>query len=136
MDRPSISMFMTSFRSPSISKQSLKLSDNSVLCICITLYGTHFPGLTQQVQTIQTFIQTNDVPENLGQEITQHFDIINKQSSGDATSHNTDVFSMLSHSLQVEVARIISHPLVQHCYVFENCDGNFIDSICVLLREV
>lgn len=88
------------------------------------------------MQTIQNFIRTNDVPDNLGQEITQHFDIINKQTSGDATSDNIDVFSMLSHSLQVEVARKISHALVQNCYVFENCDGNFIDSVCVLLREV
>lgn len=67
----------------------------------------------------------------------QHFDIITSQSSGgDSIGDSIDIFSMLSHSLQVEVARNISRTLVETCYVFEGCDGNFIDSICVLLREV
>lgn len=95
--------------------------------------GLSFP----QVQTVQSFIKTNDIPSDLSQEIVQHFDIITSQSSGgDSIGESIDIFSMLSHSLQVEVARNISRTLVETCYVFEGCDGNFIDSICVLLREV
>lgn len=87
---------------------------------------------------MQNFIKANDVPPVLGQEIVEHFEIITAQSKGksDSIEDSIDIFSMLSHSLQVEVARNISHALVESCYVFDGCDNNFLDSICVLLREV
>lgn len=85
---------------------------------------------------MQNFIKVNEVPEDLQQEIIQHFDLVHADSHGECKKDRIDVFSMLSHSLQVEVARRISHALVESCYVFENCDSNFIDSICILLREV
>ncbi|GMH33513.1 hypothetical protein BSKO_01347 [Bryopsis sp. KO-2023] len=91
-----------------------------------------------QVQTIQNFIEASNVPEDLSREISKHFEIISKRNTdqGDSTEPSSDIISRLSHSLQVEIARNISHTLVENCFVFSGCDENFIDSFCVLLREV
>ncbi|KAL3159544.1 hypothetical protein ABBQ38_009960 [Trebouxia sp. C0009 RCD-2024] len=86
-----------------------------------------------QVQGVTKFVANRNLPMALKEDISRHLEnshvIRNEQGEG-------DVFSRLSHTLQVEVGRYMSRSLISVVHIFEGCNDNFLDSLSILLHEV
>ncbi|KAK9861698.1 hypothetical protein WJX84_004552 [Apatococcus fuscideae] len=87
-----------------------------------------------QVLAIQKFVTNRNLPERLKEDITRYVEssAVIRSEHG----HQEDVFSLLSHTLQVEVAKHMSRELIGLVEIFDGCNSNFLDSISVLLHEV
>lgn len=92
----------------------------------------------EKILSVETMVTMRKLPPDISQEIRSHFDFIAASSShgGEGGEEETDVFALLSHSLQVEVAKHMSRELLSHITAFQDCDDQFLDSVAVLLREV
>ena len=92
----------------------------------------------QNILSVESYIQTRGLPEDLSGQIRAHFDFLAEsatmsEAEGDAAG---DIFTQLSHSLQVEVSSYLSRDLIASCIAFRDSDDIFLDSMAVLLREV
>ena len=93
----------------------------------------------QNILSVEGYIQTRGLPENLGGQIRAHFDFLAKSATmheGQEDGGAGDIFTQLSHSLQVEVSSYLSRDLIASCIAFRDSDDIFLDSMAVLLREV
>ncbi|KAK3285457.1 hypothetical protein CYMTET_6939 [Cymbomonas tetramitiformis] len=90
------------------------------------------------VHQMQHFIDQRELPEELTREITNFFEFMSSTvGSKVATDEKEeDIFELLSHSLQVEVAHHISRKLLDTIQIFQSCSSHFLDSLSVSLREV
>ena len=94
----------------------------------------------QNILSVESYIHCRVLPEELSQQIRAHFDFLAEsavmnpsESNGEGTQ---DIFTQLSHSLQVEVSSYLSRDLIASCIAFRDSDDIFLDSMAVLLREV
>ena len=97
----------------------------------------------QDMQAIVSFVKAKNLPENLANEIHQ----LSGSGDGDGAARTDgemanlssreggDVFAQLSHSLQVQVARHVSRPLLRGVALFQGCSEPFLDSLSVVLKE-
>lgn len=93
----------------------------------------------EKILSVETMVTMRKLPADISAEIRQHFDYMAASSHGEGGEGGeevTDVFALLSHSLQVEVAKHMSRGLLSQISAFQDCDDQFLDSVAVLLREV
>lgn len=95
----------------------------------------------EKILSVETMVTMRKLPPDISAEIRQHFDYMAASSQGGAADaaageEKTDVFALLSHSLQVEVAKHMSRGLLSQISAFADCEPQFLDSVSVLLREV
>eukprot|EP00854_Cymbomonas_tetramitiformis_P004787 gene4787-5854_t len=88
----------------------------------------------QTVMQMKNFIEVRELPEELSSEISAFMSTDNskKHVEGEA---DEDIFDLLSHSLQVDVARHSTRALLENLTMFKTCSTNFLDGISVMLRE-
>ena len=85
-----------------------------------------------RIMALQSFIVGRGLPSDLAREVRQHFTfVVTSRDQGDAA----DIFSLLSHSLQVDVARSLSRGLLAQVAAFRQSEDRFLDAVAVLLRE-
>ena len=100
----------------------------------------------QNMSSIVSFIKAKNLPPNLANEIHQLSDGADGgggatgtggSSSLDSNAMSTGqtIFSQLSHSLQVQVARHVSRPLLRNVALFQGCSEVFLDALSVVLKE-
>ena len=92
----------------------------------------------QNMSAIVSFIKAKHLPPNLANEIHQlSGDGASGGGGSDSTGTSTGqtIFSQLSHSLQVQVARHVSRPLLRNVVLFEGCADVFLDALSVVMKE-
>ena len=90
----------------------------------------------QNILSVESYITSRQLPEDLSSQIRAHFDFLVKSANVNQSNEEEDIFTQLSHSLQVEVASYLSRDLIACCSAFKDIDEIFLDSMAVLLREV
>lgn len=87
----------------------------------------------QRIMAVEQLIVGRKLPVDLAAEIRKHFSYVVTTSSDE--NETEDVFSKLSHTLQVEVARNLTRGLLTSVTAFQNTDDRFLDLVSVILRE-
>lgn len=88
----------------------------------------------QRIMAVEQLIVGRKLPVDLAAEIRKHFSYVVTTSSADE-NETEDVYSKLSHALQVEVARNLTRGLLTSVAAFQNTDERFLDLVSVILRE-
>ena len=78
------------------------------------------------------FISAKAFSRDLRHRIQAHFSAV----QGNVSEEQERLLATLSHGLRVELARLIWREFLTRVYLFRGCSGQFLDAICVLLREV
>ncbi|KAK3251424.1 hypothetical protein CYMTET_39234 [Cymbomonas tetramitiformis] len=89
------------------------------------------------VHQMASFIEQRQLPQELSSEIISFFDSgsVSKAGGGAEANKEEDIFTLLSRSLQVDVAKHISRALLDNIKMFQSCSSNFLDGLSVMLRE-
>jgi len=84
------------------------------------------------LEAVTSFVSGKRFSHELREKIRSHFAAINAGSSVDQDA----LFAGLSHGLQVDLAKFISSEFLTNIEIFADCSENYLDAVCVLLREV
>jgi hypothetical protein len=117
-----------------------------VMCVSLTVYAYILGEISNLVMKqdealvatrssilqVADFVKNRVLPPELEKEIEHYFHFL---ASNNASSEDEDVFEMLSHTLQVDVAKHISRGLLDNVQLLRDCDATFLDSLSILLRE-
>eukprot|EP00803_Ostreobium_quekettii_P006934 evm.model.scf_4193.1 EVM.evm.TU.scf_4193.1 scf_4193:508-1443(+) len=88
-----------------------------------------------ELQTVQKFVFSRNLPEDLRSDIMKFFDS-SQASQGGTNVDGHHIFNKLCHTLQVDVAKYMSRNLISLVSIFRGCNDRFLDSLSVLLHEV
>ena len=85
-----------------------------------------------ELESVTSFASGKNFSPELRDEIRSHFAALNAGSSVDQDK----LFHNLSHGLRVELASFISRDFLTKIELFFDCSEQYLDTVCVLLREV
>jgi hypothetical protein len=85
-----------------------------------------------RLEAVERLLKDKRIGKRLGDEIRRH--CLLSQSS--AAVDQTSLFSLMSHSLKVEVAGCTCREYLDHVAFFNGCGEKFLDTVSVLLSEV
>jgi hypothetical protein len=77
------------------------------------------------------FTSAKSFSPDLRHRIQSHFSAV----QGNISEENDRLLAALSHGLRTELARLIWRDFLAKVYLFRGCSGQFVDALCVLLRE-
>eukprot|EP00854_Cymbomonas_tetramitiformis_P002266 gene2266-2985_t len=86
----------------------------------------------EQMIKVQTFLTSRQLPNELQEEVKKHFHV---SRNGEKHQDMAEITSLMSHTLQVEVAKCLSRNFISDVRLLKGCGDNFMDSLSVLLRE-
>ncbi|KAK3266381.1 hypothetical protein CYMTET_24987 [Cymbomonas tetramitiformis] len=96
---------------------------------------THLVEARSAIFQMTAFIEHRKLPLELSGEISNFMDTTGTNSKSGGGKEEEDIFSLLSRSLQVDVAKYICRSQLDNVDMFTMCKPNFLDGISVMLRE-